>query len=105
MKLIKHNDYSLVLIQKNQDFIELINFLKTSESRDSQFIINILDLDLDYNTIVKELLPFHFIWQKTNKSFILVSNIGKNILKELISTRSLEEALDFFHMEKITKNL
>ena len=64
-----------------------------------------LEYDFDDKRIVSNLLPFSLNWQKRNKSFILVSNIRKKLLKDIVSIKSLEEAIDFFHMEELTRNI
>ena len=105
MKLISNNHYTLIKLEKSKNFKSLIKFLNTPKSKNNNLIIDLLDCDIDHNRIVQSLLPFHFIWQKRNNSFILVSNIRKKILNDLISTSTLEEALDFFHMEQLTRNI
>ncbi len=105
MDLIRKKDYFLILIKEDSDFLDLIFSLKTAELNGNHLIINLLHCNLSHSFIIDSLLPFHFIWQKTNNSFILVSNIRKKLLKSLISISSLEEAIDFFHMEQLTKKL
>ena len=105
MKLTTNNHYILIKIEKAKDLNSLIKFLNNAKSKNNNLIIDLLDCDIDDNKIVKYLLPFHFIWQKRNNSFILVSNIRKKLSNDLISISTLEEALDFFHMEQLTRNI
>ncbi len=105
MKLISNNHYTLIKLEKSKNLKSLIKFLNAPKSKNNNLIIDILDCDIDHNSIVQSLLPFHFIWQKRNNSFILVSNISKKNLNDLISISTLEEALDFFHMEQLTRNI
>ena len=105
MQLIKHKHYTLITIYNTNDFNKLINKLNNSVSQKTSVIINCLKCNIADDIIVDKLLPFHFIWQKTNNSFILVSNISRKINKEIISLPTLEEALDYFHMEQLTKNI
>ncbi len=105
MKLTSESHYTLIKLEKSKDLKSLIKFLNNSKSKNINLIIDLLDCDINHNGIVESLLPFHFIWQKRNNSFILVSNIRKKILNNLISISTLEEALDFFHMEQLTRNI
>lgn len=104
MDIINHDKYLIIHCLK-QDFSLLINFLNTHNSDCPNIIINMLECDFDDNKIVSNLLPFYLNWQKRNKSFILVSNIRKKLLKDIVSIKSLEEAIDFFHMEELTRNI
>ena len=104
MKIINKTNYYLCEVKKKKDFLKLIDFLNSSQANFS-IIINLLDWNSNAVDVCQSLLPFHFIWQKTNKSFILVSKINKQLLSDLISLATVEEALDFFHMEQLTKNL
>ncbi len=103
MTLIKKTNYYLCQVKKKRDFSNLIDFLNSSQNY--SVIINLLNWDYTTVDVYQSLLPFHFIWQKTNKSFILVSNMKKKDFQELIIINSLEEALDYFHMEELTRNI
>ena len=105
MDLIRKKDYFLILIKEDGDLLDLISSLKTEKLKGNHLIIHLLHCNLSHSFMIDSLLPFHFIWQKTNNSFILVSNISKKITKEIVSIQTLEEALDFFHMEQLTKNI
>tara|TARA_B100001250_G_C19164858_1_gene514022 strand:- start:41 stop:358 length:318 start_codon:yes stop_codon:yes gene_type:complete len=105
MKLENYDNYVLVSIYNINDFDELVNLLEGGSLQNTNMIINFLKCDIDHNIAVNKLLPFHFIWQKRNNSFILVSKISRKITKELISIATLEEARDYFHMEQLTKNI
>ena len=104
MKISKKSNYYLCEVNNNNDFSDLIIFLKSLEG-DLSVIINLLGFNYNSLDVYKSLLPFHFIWQKTNKSFILVSNMKIKDFQELIIINSLEEALDYFHMEELTRNI
>ncbi len=82
----------------------LSNFL-TNNNVMSSVIINLLKSNLDKDEVALKLLPFHLNWEKRNKTFILVSNIGRNISNQLVLIKTLEEAIDFFHMEQLTRNI
>ena len=105
MILVDNTDYLLIVIKNESDFSELVHYLNEKKSSGNNLIINLLDCTLSHDLVIKNLLPFHFNWQKTNNSFILVSNISKKITKEIVSIQTLEEALDYFHMEQLTKNI
>ena len=105
MYLDKQKKYYFIRIIKKTDFLTLIDFLNSSESRNKNLIIDFLNCNIDPEMIVKKLHPFHFIWKKTNNSFILVSNIHKNLVEDLISIPTIEEALDFFHMEEMIRSI
>ena len=104
MTLIKKNSYYLFEVKNKQDFSSLLAFLDASQVT-FNIIINLLDWDNSNIEMYKSLVPFHFIWKRANKSFILVSNMKKKDNQELISINSLEEALDYFHMEELTRNI
>ena len=104
MKVTKHHNYVLIKLEKNSKIEHLIDFLQRCGSNHS-LIIDVLNANISDNLIVSKLLPFHFIWQKTNNSFILVSHIRKKLLNDMVSITTLEEALDFFHMEQLTRNI
>ncbi|RPG57954.1 MAG: hypothetical protein CBD51_006385 [Flavobacteriales bacterium TMED191] len=104
MIISKKSNYYLCEVNNNNDFSDLITFLKSLEG-DLSVIINLLGFDYNSLDVYKSLLPFHFIWQKTNKSFILVSNMIEKDSQELIFIKTLEEAIDYFYMEELTRNI
>ena len=103
MTLVKRNSYYLFEVKNIQDFSNLLAFLDASQVT-FNIIINLLDWDNSNIEMYKSLVPFHFICKKANKSFILVSNMKKDN-QELISINSFEEALDYLHMEELTRNI
>ena len=105
MQLINYKDYTVIHVKKSAKLDKLIDFLKTSSFNPIHLIIDVSGTTIPHDIIVSELLPFHFLWVKQHKSFILISTIRKKVLKELVSLRSLEEAIDFFHMEQLTRNI
>ena len=104
MEVTQHSNYVLIKLAKNTKIDTLIDFLETCGPSNS-LIINFLNSNIADHLIVSKLLPFHFIWTKHNQSFILISTIRKKFLKELVSLPSLEEAVDFFHMDQLTRNI
>ena len=105
MDIVNHEKYSIINCNTLKDFTLLVNFLNDNILDTPHLIINFLNASIDKNIIISDLLPFYLNWQKRNKSFILVSNIRKESLKELVSIKSLEEAIDFFHMEELTRSI
>ena len=105
MELINQKGYTLVHFEKTSQLDTLIDFLKRSSSNPTHLIIDFSDTIITDNIVVNRLLPFHFILTKHNQSFILISTIRKKFLKELVSLPSLEEAVDFFHMDLLTRNI
>tara|TARA_B100002052_G_C15694164_1_gene512070 strand:+ start:336 stop:650 length:315 start_codon:yes stop_codon:yes gene_type:complete len=104
MKVTEHHSYVLIKLEKKTKIEDLLGFLERCD-RNNSLIIDLLNANIPDNLIVSKLLPFHFIWQKTNNSFILVSNISKKMINDMVSIKTLEEALDFFHMEQLTRNI
>ncbi|MAQ70191.1 MAG: hypothetical protein CMD23_03760 [Flavobacteriales bacterium] len=104
MKVTEHHSYVLIKLEKKTKIEDLLDFLERCD-RNNSLIIDLLNANIPDNLIVSKLLPFHFIWQKTNNSFILVSNISKKMINDMVSIKTLEEALDFFHMEQLTRNI
>ena len=64
-----------------------------------------LNFQTDEGMVVSNLLPFYLNWEKRNKSFILVSNFRKSSTVDIVSIQNEEEAIDFFHMEDLTRNI
>tara|TARA_B000000475_G_scaffold249847_1_gene225759 strand:- start:123 stop:437 length:315 start_codon:yes stop_codon:yes gene_type:complete len=104
VNIIKQDSYVILEMNNDSSWNTLSNFL-TNNNVMSSVIINLLKSDLDTDEVVLKLLPFHLNWEKRNKTFILVSNIGRNISKQLVLIKTLEEAIDFFHMEQLTRNI
>ena len=105
MDVVNYDKYSIITCLKSDSLTLLIEFLNTHTIDCPNVIINMLEYDSDEDKVASNLLPFSLNWQKRNKSFILVSNIRKKFLKDMISIKSLEEAIDFFHMEELTRNI
>ena len=105
MEATRYDHYILIHLEKNTKIQTLTQFLDKCNPSVDSLIIDMLDSSILDDIIVTKLLPFHFSWQKTNNSFILVSNIRKKSLNDMISIHTLEEALDFFHMEQLTRNI
>ena len=105
MDLVHYEKYSIINCNSLKSFNLLIDFLKEKQTDCPNIIINMLELDTDENIVVSHLLPFYLNWEKRNKSFILVSNFRKQSVSDIISIKTVEEAIDFFHMEDLTRNI
>ena len=105
MKLYHFENYSILELEKTSQLGELKAFLLKHNNTCPHIIIDIINFNIDDNETVKTLLPFYLNWEKRNKSFILVSLIEKDLLQDLISLSSREEAVDFFHMEELTRTI
>tara|TARA_B100000427_G_C15339173_1_gene520344 strand:+ start:331 stop:648 length:318 start_codon:yes stop_codon:yes gene_type:complete len=105
MKVNHFENYSILVLERSSKLSELIAFLLKNKTDCPHVIIDIINFNIDDKEIVKTLFPFHLNWEKRNKSFILVSLIERDLLKELISLSSQEEAVDFFHMEELTRTI
>ncbi len=105
MDLVHYKNYSIINCNSLTSFNLLVDFLKQKQTDCPNIIINMLELDTDENIVISTLLPFYLNWEKRNKSFILVSNFRKQSVSDIISIKSVEEAIDFFHMEDLTRNI
>ena len=105
MNVVHYEKYAIINCCNYHSFKLLVEFLNQHILDCPNLIMNMLELDVDEDLIIKTLLPFYLNWQKTNKSFILVSNFRKESLKGVISIKSVEEAIDFFHMDDLTRNI
>ena len=105
MKSIKCKNYLILELNESSNLELLLKFLSKNSKHCPNIIIDILNFKINEQQFIKAIFPFHLNWEKRNKSFILVSNIRKNILNGLISISSLEESIDFFHMEELTRNI
>ena len=104
MKVAHFENYSILELEKTSQLCELKAFLLKHNNTCPHIIIDVINFNTDDET-VKTLLPFYLNWEKRNKSFILVSRIEKESLKNLVSLSSREEAIDFFHMEELTRTI
>jgi len=104
MKVAHFENYSILELEKTSQLGELKAFLLKHNNTCPHIIIDVINFNTDDET-VKTLLPFYLNWEKRNKSFILVSRIEKESLKNLVSLSSREEAIDFFHMEELTRTI
>ena len=105
MYLDHQDDYIMIKCNNINAFNLLLSFLNENSFHFPNMIINMLDIDISEKMVVSNLLPFYLNWQKRNKSFILVSNFRKTSIVDIVSIQSLEEAIDFFHMEDLTRNI
>tara|TARA_Y100000994_G_C15663831_1_gene430704 strand:+ start:946 stop:1263 length:318 start_codon:yes stop_codon:yes gene_type:complete len=105
MDIAYFENYSIINCNNLDSFNLLITFLKKQTTNYPNVIINMLNFQIDEDMVVSNLLPFYLNWEKRNKSFILVSNFRKTSTVDIISIQTLEEAIDFFHMEDLTRNI
>ena len=105
MDVVEHDRYIIINCVNSNSFDLLVTYLNQHILDCPNLIINMLELDMKEDVVIATLLPFCLNWQKRNKSFILVSNFRKESLKGVISIKSLEEAIDFFHMDDLTRNI
>ena len=105
MEICRYKKYLTINCKNLHNLSSLIDYLHNQTKTCPHIIINFLECDIDENIIISSLLPFYINWQKRNKSFILVSNIRKESLNDIVSIKSLDEAIDFFHMEELTRNI
>ena len=105
MNIINSDNYTLIEFNIDDSSELITEFLKKESTQGLHIIINFLDV-INYDLLVKKMLPFSLNWEKRNKSFILVSsNITKKDAKGLVVVKTLEEALDFFHMEELMRTI
>ena len=105
MNIIKNDLYIILKLNNYSSWDTLHNYLTKSKNHTSNIIINLLSSDLDTDEVVLKLASFSVTWGEKNKSFILVSNIGRKISNNLILIKTLEEAIDFFHMDQLTRSI
>ena len=105
MKLKNYQNHVLVTIYHLNDLDDLTVLLQNGDLKITSIIIDLLKCDVSHEIIVEQLLPFHFIWQKTNKSFILVAKMIEKDSQELTFIKTLEEAIDYFYMDELTRNI
>ena len=105
MKILKYDNCVVLELDKSSRIDLLLSFLNSNSRKPKHIIINLLKSGIKHDMLVANLFPFYINWQKRNKSFILVSSIRRESLKDMVSINSLEEAFDFFHMEELTRNI
>ena len=105
MKITYLDNCSILELEESSKLGSLTAFLEKNKSICPHVIIDIMNFSADNSKIIKTLLPFRLNWEKRNKSFILVSLIEKESLKDLVSLSSRAEAVDFFHMEELTRTI
>ena len=105
MNIDDKEKYIIINCDNLKDLNPLISYLTMNCEYCPHLIINLLKTNIDKDIIVSTLSPFYLNWQKRNKSFILVSKFRKKSTVDIISIQSVEEAIDFFHMEDLTRNI
>ena len=98
-------NFKIISIESLEDFNHLINFLDKNKNNPNDLIVDI-KFESWQNIDLKKIYHYNIIWKKENKSFILVSSIMKMKKKdaqEIVLIRSLEEAIDYLHMEELIR--
>ena len=102
----KYEHYTIISINSTSDLEDLIPALSNPPLNKENIIIDLLKSTASSQWIVQNLHPFYYIWKKNNQSFILVSHVIRDkSLKGIILINSLEEAIDFFNMDYLTRNI
>ena len=106
MQTKNYPNYTVISINTTSDLDDLIFALSNPPLNKQNLIIDLLKSTVSSQWIVQKLYPFYYIWKKNNQSFILASNIVRDkSLKDIILINSLEEAIDFFNMDYLTRNI
>ena len=98
-------NFKIISIESLEDFNLLIAFLHKNKDKPNDLIVDIKSQAWQIIDL-KKIHHYNIIWKKENKSFILVSSIMKMKKKdaqEIVLIRSLEEAIDYFHMEELIR--
>ena len=98
-------NFKIISIESLEDFNHLIDFLDNNKNNPNNLIVDI-KFESWQNIDLKKIYHYNIIWKKENKSFILVSSIMKMKKKdaqEIVLIRSLEEAIDYLHMEELIR--
>ena len=98
-------NFKIISIESLEDFNLLIDFLDKNKDKPNDLIVDIKSQAWQIIDL-KKIHHYNIIWKKENKSFILVSSIMKMKKKdaqEIVLIRSLEEAIDYLHMEELIR--
>ena len=98
-------NFKIIPIESLEDFNLLIDSLDKNKDNPNDLIVDIKSESWQIIDL-KKIHHYNIIWKKENKSFILVSSIMKMKKKDaqdIVLIRSLEEAIDYLHMEELIR--
>ena len=98
-------NFKIISIESLEDFNLLIDSLDKNKDNPNDLIIDIKSESWQIIDL-KKIHHYNIIWKKENKSFILVSSnmkMKKKDAQEIVLIRSLEEAIDYLHMEELIR--
>lgn len=98
-------NFKIISIESLEDFNLLIDSLDKNKNNPNDLIVDIKSESWQIIDL-KKIHHYNIIWKKENKSFILVSSnmkIKKKDAQEIVLIRSLEEAIDYLHMEELIR--
>ena len=98
-------NFKIISIESLEDFNLLIDSLDKNKDNPNDLIVVIKSESWQIIDL-KKIHHYNIIWKKENKSFILVSSnmkMKKKDAQEIVLIRSLEEAIDYLHMEELIR--
>ena len=98
-------NFKIISVESLEDFNHLIDFLNKNKDNPNDLIVDIKSESWQIFNLNK-IHHYNIIWKKENKSFILVSSImkiNKKDAQDIVLIRSLEEAIDYLHMEELIR--
>ena len=98
-------NFKIIPIESLEDFNLLIDSLDKNKDNPNDLIVDIKSESWQIIDL-KKIHHYNIIWKKENKSFILVSSnmkMKKKDAQEIVLIRSLEEAIDYLHMEELIR--
>ena len=98
-------NFKIIPIESLEDFNLLIDSLDKNKDNPNDLIVDIKSESWQIIDL-KKIHHYNIIWKKENKSFILVSSImkiKKKDAQDIVLIRSLEEAIDYLHMEELIR--
>lgn len=98
-------NFKIISIESLEDFNLLIDSLDKNKNNPNDLIVDIKSESWQIIDL-KKIHHYNIIWKKENKSFILVSSnmkMKKKDAQEIVLIRSLEEAIDYLHMEELIR--
>ena len=101
----KNPNFKIISIESLEDFNLLIDSLDKNKDNPNDLIVDIKSESWQIIDL-KKIHHYNIIWKKENKSFILVSSnmkMKKKDAQEIVLIRSLEEAIDYLHMEELIR--
>lgn len=97
--------FKIISVESSEGFNLLVEYLDKNKDNPLNLIVDIKSESWQ-NIDLNKIHHYNLIWEKENKSFILVSSnmkIKKNYAQSIVLIRSLEEAIDYLHMEELIK--